>query len=49
MNLIDIIVLGIVFVAVGFAVRHIKKGKSTCGCAGNCENCASGCGCGKGL
>lgn len=44
MSIIDILLLALIGVAVGFAVRHILKNKSTCGCSGSCKDCACGCG-----
>lgn len=44
MNIIDILLLVVIGVAAGGAVRHIFKNKSTCGCTGNCKDCACGCG-----
>lgn len=41
MSWLDYLLLAVVGVLTGLALRHMKK-KKTGGCCGNCENC-SGC------
>ncbi len=43
----DVIVIAILSAIVGLVVRSMwrnhKEGKTSCGCAGNCSNCAAQC------
>lgn len=47
MNLADIVVVGVIVVAVAFVVRGMWRGSiRTCdcdSCAGNCDSCSSAC------
>ena len=41
MNLADFAIAALLIVALFFAVRHIRRRGTTCGCG--CENCAKRC------
>ena len=36
--MVDIIIVGLIIIACGFAIKHVLKGHS-CSCGGNCGSC----------